>query len=272
MIDSAKTLELFGYCVEDLTYGSRRKIICRCDDCGRERVVVWQCYRELCISCVQKGKTLSKDHRRKIGDGNRGKIVSEETGRKISEANKNMSEETRRKIGAAHKGMKHTEEARRKMSESLKGRVHSEETRRKIGDGNRGKFVTEETCMKISASHQNIAIDEWAGYITDKPYCDKFNETCREKNRKRYNRECFICGKPEEENITKFGKQKKLAVHHIDMNKDQGCNDHQWNLIPVCMGCHLQLHTPTWVARLQYLLGTPNTGVSQTTLDIYNRP
>lgn len=252
-MDNDKTMELFGYYVDDLTHGSRRKIVCRCVECGRERVVVRQCYRELCMSCVQKGKTLSKDHRRKIRDGNRGKVVSEETGRKISEARKNPSEETRRKIGAAHKGIPLSKDHRRKLIESHKGKPLSKDHRRKIGDGNRGKVVSEETCRKISAAHQNISVEEWTAYAIGKSYCDKFNESCREKNRKKYNRKCFICGKPEEENITKFGKQKKLAVHHIDMNKDQGCNNHQWQLIPVCMGCHVMLHTPIWAARLQYL-------------------
>lgn len=56
---------------------------------------------------------------------NKGKVVSVETKRKMSEAKKCMSDETKRKISAAMKGRKckpFTEEHRRKLSEVLKGR------------------------------------------------------------------------------------------------------------------------------------------------------
>ena len=56
------------------------------------------------------GKTLSEEHKRKISEGNKGKIVSEETRRKIVK--------TRMK----HGGYKVNKETRRKISESKKGK------------------------------------------------------------------------------------------------------------------------------------------------------
>ena len=64
-------------------------------------------------------------------------------------------------------------------------------------------------------------------------YCFKFDENCREDNRKKYNRECFFCGLPEEEN------GRRLAVHHADYNKNQGCGETpDWKLVPLCDICH----------------------------------
>lgn len=53
------------------------------------------------------------------------KYISEETRRKISEANKGKkySEETKQKLSAARKGLKLSEETKRKMSESHKGKT-----------------------------------------------------------------------------------------------------------------------------------------------------
>ena len=75
--------------------------------------------------------------------GMKGRSLSEETRRKISESRKGhvASEETRRKISESRKGISHTEEERRKMSEALKGHKAwnkglsaSEETKRKLSE------------------------------------------------------------------------------------------------------------------------------------------
>ena len=65
-----------------------------------------------------KGKSLSEEHRRKIGLSSKGRIPSQETRRKISESGKGrklppFTEEHRRKIGLASKGRKHSEESKK---------------------------------------------------------------------------------------------------------------------------------------------------------------
>ena len=104
-----------------------------------------------------------------------------------------------------------------------------------------------------SARQQGITYDEWESHASGL-YCPKFNEECRESNREKYDRRCLLCDLPEEENITKTGKQKKLSVHHYDMNKLQGCYGNIWKLVPLCMRCHPNSHTLQWQSRIEYLL------------------
>lgn len=60
--------------------------------------------------------------------------------------------------------------------------------------------------------------------------------------RNEYNRQCYNCGKNEKDNIVKSGKMIKLSIHHVDNDKEQGCNDKEWKLIPLCSSCHSKLH------------------------------
>lgn len=90
-----------------------------------------------------RGQTHTEETKRKIGEANKGKERSEETKRRIGEANKGKiySDETRRKLSESNKG-KHnvSEEGRRKLSESAKRRAPmTEETKCKIRKGMKGK-------------------------------------------------------------------------------------------------------------------------------------
>jgi hypothetical protein len=58
------------------------------------------------------------------GDGSSGRIVIEQTKRKMSES---------------HKGTLRSEEIKRKISETMKGKTHSEETKRKISEAKKGE-------------------------------------------------------------------------------------------------------------------------------------
>ena len=78
----------------------------------------------------KKGKSLSEETRKKISDANKGKQFSEETRKKMSESDKGrtVSEKTRKKISEAKKGNKYnlgkkrSDEAKKKLSEASKGR------------------------------------------------------------------------------------------------------------------------------------------------------
>ena len=111
-----------------------------------------------------------------------------------------------------------------------------------------------ESRKHLSATLQHIPYDEWKKFVTNLPYCFAFNKQCKESNRDKYGRKCFLTGLPEEENITSTGKQRKLSVHHVDMNKMQGCNDIRWKLVPICIHYHGKIHNELWKMRIIWLL------------------
>ncbi len=155
------------------------------------------------------------------------------------------------------KGHKHTEESKAKMSAHMRGKKRppfTEEHRMRISLAEKGKIVSDETRRKISKAMQGKLIAEknpmygvrvcgdanpnWRGGASFSPYCPKFNETKKEEIRDAFGRCCAWCGRPESENVTKTGRKMKLSVHHVDEDKDQGCNGKKWSLIPLCMHCH----------------------------------
>jgi len=178
-----------------------------------------------------KKRKHSEETRKKMSEAQRGekhhnygKKHSEETRKKISEAALNMSDEHRKKISINHADVSG-------RNHPMYGKKHSEETRR-----------------RTSATKQGISYDEWESFAKKSPYCPKFDEVCRESNREKYSRECFICGK------TEVGNRRKLSVHHVDMQKTQGCNGRNWVLVPLCNSCHGKSHCAEMIARLQYIL------------------
>ena len=191
------------------------------------------------ISKANKGKKCSEEHKSKLSESLTGRTFSEETRRKMSEAKQNMSEETKRKMSEAAMGRTPSEETRRKMSEARKGKKHTKESRHKMsiaqmGNQNMlGYKHTKETRRKMSEGVSGENHPNWQGGISHKqPYCYKFTEELKEHIRDKYFRLCLICGKDEEEN------GRLLDVHHVDYNKDQGCDEHEWHLVPLCISCH----------------------------------
>lgn len=82
----------------------------------------------------------------------------------------------------------------------------------------------------------------WRGGISFEPYCHKFNERFKESVRKKFNRTCFLCPTTEQDQMDAMrlrGKRPyKLAVHHIDYNKDCLCDDADCEFVPLCIRCH----------------------------------
>ncbi len=108
----------------------------------------------------------------------------------------------------------------------------------------KGGYPHCETCGKTLSNHKSKCCNgcigykrkgelnpRWCGGKSFEPYCPKFTTKLKEEIRNRYDRKCFLCGKPEKDNI------RKLDVHHVDYDKEQGCGK-GWELVPLCISCH----------------------------------
>tara|TARA_R110000737_G_C14495981_1_gene471077 strand:- start:256 stop:837 length:582 start_codon:yes stop_codon:yes gene_type:complete len=105
--------------------GKDKLCMCRYNDIGP--YALWNIYKDT-------GSNNVRDAQRGRPSSKKGKPRSEETKRKIAEANlgKTFSEEHKRKLREARKGLTYSEERKRKMSEARKGIPRSEETIRKM--------------------------------------------------------------------------------------------------------------------------------------------
>lgn len=143
-----------------------------------------------------------------------------------------------RTISEANIGRKHTDETKRNMSKGHTGKKRkprSEETKRKISDANKGrkqKPFTEKARRKLSAYHQGCSLDEWKGYVSFEPYCEKFNYDKKEEIRNQYRRVCVVSG------VSALQNGQRLSVDHADENKQQGCGGIKWRLVPLTRKVH----------------------------------
>lgn len=151
---------------------------------------------------------------------------------------------------SCHYGVPRSEEVRKKISISHIGLKDSNETREKkrlarIGELNPqyGKPCPEHTKQRLSEANTGENNGFWNNGSSFYTYCPKFNNNLKERIRREHNRKCAACGKSESKNILSTGKQIRLAIHHIDRDKKQGCEGKQWKLIPLCVSCHSKAHT-----------------------------
>jgi predicted RNA-binding Zn-ribbon protein involved in translation (DUF1610 family) len=63
------------------------------------------------------------------------------------------------------------------------------------------------------------------------PYCPKFNARRKRAVRDFFDNLCLCCGERQ--------YHKNLSVHHIDHDKEQGCDGKPFNLVPLCVKCHI---------------------------------
>lgn len=254
MIDEYWTWIFYGYHSDDLSYGSVRPIIAVCDECYQYRIVNKSDYRELCRRCVKLVKYLS--------DNTRDLLSQSHIGHKHTESTKKM-------MSISMTGIKHypitPERNNQKNSVSPIGNPyhtlsesrdrHAHVALQHIEGVKKRKMppMSDDTRCRMSARKQGIPYEEWEGFVGEKIYCEKFDEACRERVRGKYDYRCFVCNKPQHENTSKNGNVRKLSVHHVDKNKDQGCNGVQWKLVPLCMHCHGKSHHEPLLSRLIHI-------------------
>ena len=121
------------------------------------------------ISESNKGRIVSSETRKKMSDLRQGtckgeenpffgKHHTEETKEKNRQAHvgKKLSEETRQKMkgrASSFLGKQHSEETKAKMRETRKRQVFSQETKRKISESLKGRKMSKEFCEKLSGKN-----------------------------------------------------------------------------------------------------------------------
>jgi hypothetical protein len=120
-------------------------------------------------------------------------------------------------------GKEHTEEAKALISGTLKGNTNTLGCKR-----------TDATKALMSAARKGEKNGRWLGGISFEPYCIKFNDEYKEHVRNLFGDECFLCSLSEADN------GRKLCVHHVNYNKDCGCDETRCICVPLCMPCHVK--------------------------------
>jgi hypothetical protein len=196
------------------------------------------------ISKSAKIRMQSKEERDKYSIANIGKLQTKEhTQKRIVSMKKNNLE--RKKEGKLKKRWKLSVATRKKMSAAkiglnhpLYGKHHSLDTIKKMSETNKLVMSLDSVREKISNSLKGINCYLWKGGISYLPYCFKFNKRRRKAVRIFFGYFCICCGKHVTENIIRRFGQVEHSVHHVDHDKEQGCNGKPFNLVPLCAECH----------------------------------
>lgn len=141
---------LIKYGIENFEW----EILCQCDDKNKLNLL-----EKFYITAYKKTYILY--NMTEGGEGVCGRIVSDETRRKISEANKGQvpwiagkkhSEEYKENMSKARKGKIPPKHVLEKLHESNRGRKHSEEHKKKISEAGLGRTASDSTKIKLSES------------------------------------------------------------------------------------------------------------------------
>lgn len=111
------------------------------------------------------------------------------------------------------------------------GRIYPDYHRKAISEALMGHGFSEETLENMRGPRPSIQgklNPNWHGGKSFEPYTEEFNYRLKEQIRKRDGYTCQLCRK-RQELLT-----RKLAVHHIDYNKE---NCDSSNLISLCCSC-----------------------------------
>jgi group I intron endonuclease len=141
-----------------------------------EREIYWTYYYNaihpygLVLRIGGRSGHLSEEMKRKIGNGNKGKIVSDDTKQKISlskmgnqyRLNTLHTKETKQKMSKSHIGKKDSEKTKQNKSQSAKGRVKTAEWRQNISNSHPTKKPVEQYNLEGVKINEYISINEAA--------------------------------------------------------------------------------------------------------------
>lgn len=227
MILEEETYKKFGYYPSEISYRAKMTVIAKCEDCCKIREVQKGSYRDLCASCVRKGER-NANWKPKV------ELICEYCGISFML----LPSEIRGGRGTycsnycKYKAMEGKYKGEKGPTWVLRSQKRCEYCGREFETDPRqqNKRFCSVSCLGSFHSGENHP--NWKEGASFEPYCHRFNGEIKEKVRGYYGRRCFKCDKTEEEN------NERLCVHHVDFNKNQGCDSHKWKLIPLCRSCH----------------------------------
>jgi hypothetical protein len=201
-----------------------------------------------------KKEIYSKETREKMSKAKKGKPLSEEHRKKISEAHKGkkrppFTEEWKRKLSESHKGKKHsykgvpfTPERKKKISEIMKKIWQNTKLRKKIAErmkGEKNPMKRFEVAKKISESKKGEKSNLWkGGKMKEYPILVQLrkNEQTKLWRKAVFQRDNFTC--------QKCGQSGgRLVAHHIFNFAD--FPEYRFlveNGITLCRKCHDEFH------------------------------
>lgn len=161
------------------------------------------------MSRIMSGKTHSEATRKKLSLYRMGKSYEELYGENTAKRLKEKKRKFMKGYVPSHTGLTY---------EEFFGKSRADEIKRKLAEANFIRFADPH-------NHPN-----WQGGLSFVPYPCEFNRQLKDFVRKIYGRKCALCHLPEND--------RKLAVHHIDFNKERISLD---NLVPLHLSCHAKL-------------------------------
>lgn len=117
---------------------------------------------------------------------------------------------------------------------------NNKEQRKQYYEDNRNLNITIKGSIeyrkKISCILQGIDIKDFNGFTHKQKYCSKFNEFLKTKIRNKYNNCDYISG------IHKdiCSPNQELSVHHVNYDKQCGCDGSRCELIPLSRRNHIK--------------------------------
>lgn len=114
-------------------------------------------------SFMMKDRLVTDETRRKLSEANKGKHLTEEAKRKMSLAKrgKTLTEEHKQHLSKVRKGKKNPMYGKRGNLSPILGRKHTEEELKKMSEAQKGKHHTEEAKRKMSEARSGEKSANW---------------------------------------------------------------------------------------------------------------
>ena len=236
MIDEYWTFRFFGYTSESLKPKSNKKVVAVCDRCGKYRALDFCGYSDLCVSCGGHERAekrfkefLAKHEGKHFCACGCGEVIKIDYECYVhNRFTKYIHGHNSRVFHPRHKP---------EIDKWI-----DEHTNKHLCKCGCGEFIMMERRFYFNGIPEYIHNHHargsnhymWLGGASFGKYCPKFNRHIKQHIREKYNNCDFMSGLPD----TICNNGRNLDVHHVDYNKMQGCDEHEWRLVPLSVSNH----------------------------------